>query len=168
MQSRPRPSRLVRGGGSPIPLLCVMVDCRGQEHGSQVFGSSAMPVIRRLKRSRLPPKRAEAGQQSIIPCIDGEHANSCASSTGCNQGIVREPRPADLLVPMLLGDAGENSACACPVIEVWYEHAPGFIEIALKFLQLTTAMRPRPCVQFLKHDRTQPQGRLRGPAARKE
>jgi len=69
---------------------------------------------------------------------------------------------------MLFGDAGDHSARACPVTQVWYEHTPGFIEIALQLLQLATVIRPRPGVQFLKHDRTQPQGRLCGPTVRKE
>ena len=116
----------------------------------------------------MPLDGAKLRQACEVTLVRREHCDATASRTCGNQRVVRQPRPSDSLVSILLRQPGEDFPGLGPIAQIWDENPSRSLKIALQLFQDHVIVWVRSCEKLLQYNGTKPEGRLLRPALQQE
>ncbi len=114
-----------------------------------------------LQRHYLPLETAELGQPAKVSIVGGDYTNAKSRCTRRNQCIIRESPTSYLFVAVLCREASKNLAGVAPVSKVWHKNSPNSVKLSLKSFHFTMRTVTRSSIEFLQHNRADPQWQLR-------
>ena len=91
-----------------------------------------------------------------ILSVRGYHCYSSAAGAYRYQRIIRQPALSNLFVIVLGRQSCQHFAGLSPVVEIRHQDPPRFLKITFRSLQHIPIAGGDSGMQFLEHDRTQP------------
>jgi hypothetical protein len=112
--------------------------------------------------NRIGDQTREGNSEILVksPALYRQELQSASGNPCRKQGIVRQPHAANEFVAILLADLAKDVSGKRPVGKDGYKQKTDLVEVVLELLKFLPQRGVGPGVEFLQHDRAQPEQRL--------